>query len=123
MKYNIIKIEMKNFKSVESIDKLFLENDIEGFSAKKIFEMKDSADVFFLDLENKNIFAYIPKGKKEIKYLFFEDLKSLTCLSKELKEIEKDSLSLNFILEKISKSGMNSLSIVEKEFLKNESKK
>lgn len=61
--------------------------------------------------------------KKNGKNPFFDEVELVTESTEILKELPKVVLEIDAILDKISKFGMKSLTLEEKEFLDNESKK
>lgn len=83
------------------------------------FKNNDIAKIW-VDVETKDVIAYCTKKNPEIQigHEYMEKLSSMQCfiLPKKTKVV---NLSLDGILDKISKSGINSLTNEEKRFLDN----
>lgn len=126
MKYsiNFIRIELNKIKSVEDARKILASNNIQEKDIKpeKVFSAKEFHKTLFFDASTLYLIAYIKKGESNLTfvpefYQLFTDSKPL-----EAKE-DKVILSLDTILDKISKTGIGSLSRSEKVFLNESSKK
>lgn len=123
--FNLIRIDVKNIKTVEDCHKILVNNNInyKDIDPNKLFEAKKKHDSLFFDDKTLFLFAYIKKGSKDITFVY-----DLVDMMKEIKEINdktlnETELTLDFILDKINKLGYNSLTEKEKSFLKISSKK
>jgi hypothetical protein len=122
--YSFIKIDLRLYPKLKDLKKLLEDNGIseKNISSKKLHENRYLVDVFIFDPITFLTVAYLPKSSKD--YVVVKDL--LSAL-KDLKSlaftVEVKPLSLDSILEKISSSGMNSLTNEEKQFLDLQSKK
>lgn len=118
---NILSIHLTKFNSVSEIDKALSDNNITNFCAKKLFEHKEKGYLkVFFDLTTQNIIAYTHKDDKkkiQLQTEFKDYLKNLKSIS-----TKKKDLSLDNILDKISESGIDSLTKSEKSFLETNSK-
>ncbi len=116
-----IRIDLFKIKTVDDCEKLLIDNNIneESISAPKLFSYKDTIDTFFYDTTSFFVIAIIPKGTKEIQFIsdFLQYLSKLKPITPK-----KTTLDLDQILDKISTSGLGSLSSIEMRFLKRFSK-
>jgi hypothetical protein len=115
---NVVKIDLRKFnqaKLKEACDKYginyasMLNNKSKGFAT------------IWIDIKLQYIVAYTTKNNTEVKYtdLFTDQLVSM----KEVEMIKQPrEITLDGILEKISKYGIDSLKLDEKDFLDNLSK-
>jgi len=120
-----IKIDLRMCNSVADFEKLRDDNNIpvSKFSGKKLMEMKKTADFLFCDSIRFNIIAYINKGTTEVIYVdelaeYFVSMKPINFV----KSYDFSDMDVDTILEKISASGMESLTRKEKSFLESQSK-
>jgi hypothetical protein len=127
--FNFYKIDLRIINTLENCQRLLKENGVsdENVSAQKLFELKSTVDVIFLDQETFSIVAFIRKRERQIEFvkeLFDEmfDIESFKYVKKDPTP-QAETLKLDFILEKISSKGLNSLTPREREFLDNQSKK
>jgi protein associated with RNAse G/E len=111
--------------SVADFERLRDDNNIPvgKLDGKKLMEMKKIADFIFCDSTRFNIIAYIRKDETEVTYVdelaeYFTSMKAITFV----KSYDFSDMDLDTVLEKISTSGMASLTRKEKVFLKNQSK-
>lgn len=120
---NIISIHLTKFNSVSEIGKVLTDNNITNFCAQKLFEHKEKGYLkVFFDKTTQRVIAYTHKDNK--KKIQLQD--EFTDFLKNLKSIdytrEVDELSIDIILDKISLTGIDSLTKREKIFLENNSK-
>jgi hypothetical protein len=120
-----IKIDLRMCNSVADFERLRDDNNIPvgKLDGKKLMEMKKIADFIFCDSTRFNIIAYIRKDETEVTYVdelaeYFTSMKAITFV----KSYDFSDMDLDTVLEKISTSGMASLTRKEKVFLKNQSK-
>lgn len=118
---NILSIHLTKFNSVSEIEKALSDNNITNFCAKKLFEHKKNGYLkVFFDKTTQRIIAYTHKDDKkkiQLQTEFKDYLKNLKSIS-----TKKKDLSLDNILDKISESGIDSLTKREKSFLETNSK-
>lgn len=121
-----LKIDLRICNSIVDFERLRDDNGIpvNKLSGKKLLQFKESLDFIFLDSTRFNIIAYTYKGEKEVVYVdelseYLTSMKSVTFT----KFYDFSDMDVDTVLEKISDSGMESLSKKEKAFLKNQSKK
>jgi len=110
--------------SVADFERLRDDNGIPAtkFDGGKLMEMKKTADFLFCDSTRFNIIAYINKGTTEVIYVdelaeYFASMKPITFT----KFYDFSDMDVDTVLEKISTSGMESLTRKEKAFLKSQS--
>ena len=125
MKYsiNFIRIDLNRINSVEDARKILSSNNIQEKDIKpeKVFLAKESHQSLFFDASTLYLIAYIKKGESNM--IFVPEFTQLFVDTKPLKVNEKNvNLSMDFILDKINKTGLQSLSNKEKEFLNESSK-
>jgi len=120
-----IKIDLRMCNSVADFERLRDDNNIPvgKLDGKKLMEMKKIADFIFCDSTRFNIIAYLRKDETEVTYVdelaeYFTSMKAITFV----KSYDFSDMDLDTVLEKISTSGMASLTRKEKVFLKNQSK-
>lgn len=115
---NIVKIDLRKFNQ----DKLKEVSDMYNLNYESLVENKNSGfAILWVDVDSSLIVAYTIKKDKSIRYTTsFGDILS-SMKEVELVKQPKD-LSLDGILEKISKYGIASLRSDEKDFLDNLSK-
>jgi len=119
-----IKIDLRMCNSVADFERLRDDNNIPvgKLDGKKLMEMKKIADFIFCDSTRFNIIAYLRKNETEVTYVdelaeYFTSMKAITFV----KSYDFSDMDLDTVLEKISTSGMTSLTRKEKAFLKNQS--
>ena len=117
--FNIIAIHLNKFKSVEDFQRMLDDNNLDQLDAKKIYEQKSNGCTkLFIDKSTQSVMAYNMKGQKEITFQ-----NNLRNFLKNLKSIDYNKgvyiISIDTILDKINKNGLESLSKREKEFLEN----
>jgi hypothetical protein len=121
-----IRIDLRIINTEANAKRLLEENDIPETAVcyKKLFEQKSNVDILYFDSTTYTIVAYQYKREKEIKFVteFLSHLSNSHTLKYE-KRIKDENLQMDFILEKISERGIDSLSKREKEFLDEQSKK
>jgi hypothetical protein len=120
---NIISLHLTKFNSTSELEKVLVDNNITNFCAKKLFEHKEKGYLkVFFDKTTQNVVAYTHKDNK--KKIQLQD--EFTDFLKNLKSIdynrEVGELSIDIILDKISLTGIDSLTKREKLFLENNSK-
>ena len=120
---NILSIHLTKFNTIEELEKVLNDNNIQSLCAKKLFEHKEKGYLkVFLDKTSQNVIAYTHKNDKKKIHLqdeftnFLKNMKSISFT----KEVE--DLSIDIILDKISSKGIDSLTKREKLFLENNSK-
>ncbi len=123
--FNLIRIDVKNIKTIEDCHKILVNNNIsyKDIDPNKLLGAKKKHDSLFFDDKTLFLFAYIKKGSKDITFVY-----DLVDMMKELKDINditlnETELTLDFILDKINKLGYKSLTEKEKLFLEVSSKK
>lgn len=119
-----IKIDLRMCNSVADFERLRDDNGIPNskFDGGKLMKLKKTADFLFCDSTRFNIIAYINKGTTEVIYVdelaeYFDSMKPITFV----KSYDFSDMDVDTILEKISSSGMESLTRKEKAFLKSQS--
>lgn len=120
---NILSLHLTKFQSVSEIEKALSDNNITNFCANKLFEHKENGYLkVFFDKTTQRIIAYTHRDNKkkiQLQDEFTDFLKNLKSIDSK-KEVSE--LSLDIVLDKISLTGINSLSKREKIFLENNSK-
>jgi hypothetical protein len=115
---SIIKIDLRKFNHIklkEVCDKYNI--DYESLAHNK----KDGYAILWIDLKNKMIIAYTMK--KNDKIFYTESINNFLSSMKEVEMIKQPKeLTVDSVLEKISKYGIDSLTNSEKDFLDNFSK-
>jgi hypothetical protein len=121
-----LKIDLRICKSAADFERLRDDNNIpvKELSGRKMMELKKTIDIIFYDTQTFCIAAYVSKGEKTVTFVneFPEFLLSLPALS-FVDTFDFSDLEMDIVLDKISASGMNSLSKKEKAFLESHSKK
>jgi hypothetical protein len=117
---NIICIHLKRFKTVEQFEKLLNDHEITRFSAEYFHElMEDGYTKVYLDQTTHQFIALCHGDNKKVFQItedFIDHLKKLPSITFKSK---KNKLNLDQILDKISSKGIDSLTLQEKEYLKN----
>jgi hypothetical protein len=122
---DIIKIDFRSYNSVENFQRLITDHNL-PFDAEILFEMKKSIDFLYVDVNNGYMpFASQDKKTKEIAFYthFIEHLEEINPLKfkKKKKKRSHKKYELDYILDKINISGINSLSPGERIFLESQS--
>lgn len=127
--FNFIKVDLRLINTTENCKRILKDNNIpeDRVCHKKLFELKPTLDIIFLDQKTYSIAAFIQKKEKQIEFVKdvldeMHGLNPITYVKKEI-TVQAETLKLDSILEKISDKGMDSLTPREKEFLDNQSKK
>lgn len=129
MNQNIVVIDLKSAKSVNDINNLLIANRLMSLDSNKLFAMKQKGYLkVFIDDKTFDTIAFIHKTDKlkvKLTKSYSENLSKLESISLDVIDINEsiENLSIDDILDKISLSGMNSLSKSEKNFLSENSKK
>jgi len=118
---NIICIHLTRFHDLEDFRKMLRDNGLSAFiEAKVLFNLKQDGYLkLWLDNQTFRTIAWTTSpDKKRLHFSddyaqFLKDLNSLTFIEKS----ESTNLNLDQILDKIAKSGIESLTTHEKEFL------
>jgi hypothetical protein len=118
---NIICIHLTRFYDLEDFRKMLRDNGLSAFiEAKVLFNLKkDGYLKLWLDNQTFRTIAWTTSpDKKRLHFSddyaqFLKDLNSLTFIEKS----ESTNLNLDQILDKIAKSGIESLTTNEKQFL------
>jgi hypothetical protein len=118
---NIICIHLTRFYDLEDFRKMLRDNGLSAFiEAKVLFNLKQDGYLkLWLDNQTFRTIAWTTSpDKKRIHFSddyaqFLKDLNSLTFIEKS----ESTNLNLDQILDKIAKSGIESLTTHEKQFL------
>ena len=118
---NIICIHLTRFYDLEDFRKMLRDNGLSAFiEAKVLFNLKQDGYLkLWLDNQTFRTIAWTTSpDKKRIHFSddyaqFLKDLNSLTFIEKS----ESTNLNLDQILDKIAKSGIESLTTYEKQFL------
>ena len=121
--FNFIRIDLSKINSIEEAKKLLSDNNISESEVKpeKLFQVKELHQTLFFDPITLYLVAYIKKGEKNIAFVpeftdFLNEVKPISFLK------EDKVLTLDVILEKISKKGIKSLNKRELIFLEKSSK-
>lgn len=130
LKQNIIVIDLKPIKSAKDVNDILLANRLMSMDANKIYALKTKGYTkVFIDDKTFDIIAFFKKGKKD-KNEKFDFSKSYIKSLTNLKSITADmpisiieNLTIDDILDKISLTGLSSLTASEKSFLSESSKK
>ena len=124
------KLDLRMCKTPADFEKIRDGNGIpeEKIDGKKLMQIKKDCDFLFYDTNTYCIIAFIHKGEKEIKFVkeLFDYFNSLPTLSFKKNDAVVDvdhQMDIDVILDKISASGMASLTKKEKAFLESQSKK
>lgn len=129
MNQNIIVIDLKSTKSVNDILDLLKVNKLMSLDAKKLFASKQNGYLkVFIDDKTFDTIAFVHKDdKSKIKPTksYLANLAKLESISLDVINTNEsiENLSIDDILDKISLSGLNSLTKSEKNFLSENSKK
>lgn len=121
--FNFIRIDLSKINSIEEAKKILSENNISESEIKseKLFLAKEFHQTLFFDPTTLYLVAYIKKGEKNIIFVpeFTDFMNNLNSI-----KVTKTNkvMSLDSILEKISKNGMGSLNKKELIFLEKSSK-
>jgi len=118
---NIICIHLTRFYDLEDFRKMLRDNGLSAFiEAKVLFNLKQDGYLkLWLDNQTFRTIAWTTSpDKKRLHFSddyaqFLKDLNSLTFIEKS----ESTNLNLDQILDKIAKSGIESLTTHEKQFL------
>ena len=118
-----IKIDLRMCNSVVDFERLRDDNGIPDskLSGEKLMDLKETVDFIFCDFARFNIIAYVYKG--ETKVIYVDDLSEYLTSMKSItftKLYDFSDMDVDTVLEKITTSGMESLSKKEKAFLKNQ---
>lgn len=120
--FHFLKIDLDSFQTYEELVEILVVNGIttEKISPRKLFDLKKTYITIFYDPITYSIVAYIKRGQSEIKFVkeLIQLFNSTVALSSEISELTVDD-----ILDKISRRGLDALSTQEIEFLKQNSKK
>lgn len=121
---SIIKIDLTKCETVSDVTQVKINSGIplDRFDPSMILEYKKTIDVLFVDSVLFGVFACINKGESEIR--FCKDFKDFLIDTPSVSTVEMISfdMDIDLILDKISSSGIESLSKIEKRFLKRQSK-
>lgn len=121
---SIIKIDLTKCETVSDVTQVKINSGIplDRFDPSMILEYKKTIDVLFVDSVLFGVFACINKGESEIR--FCKDFKDFLIDTPSVSTVEMISfdIDIDLILDKISSSGIESLSKIEKRFLKRQSK-
>lgn len=129
MNQNIVVIDLKSAKSVNDINDLLMANKLMSLDSNKLFAMKQKGYLkIFINEKTFDTIAFTHKeDKSKIKFTksYLENLSKLESISLDAIDISESikNLSIDDILDKISLSGMDSLTKLEKNFLAENSKK
>ena len=117
---NIICMHLNRFKNIEDVKKTLIEHNLQDLEENDIMELKNEGySKLFLDKTTHNIICTVhssSKKKIEMTSDFFKYLNNMQSIDWTR---PKKQLSIDMILDKISEKGMDSLTPLEKEFLKN----
>lgn len=139
MAFSTIKIDLRLIHSVKDVIRFMKHYNIDtNVDANLVFDCKKAYDCLFLDGVTFQLVAHIEKGKSLVvfnnEFLFQlgipaynpSEAKALEKKEKKAKKEKVDpvvNLSLDYILDKIGEKGIESLTINEKSFLEECSKK
>lgn len=130
LKQNIIVIDLKSIKSAKDINDILLSNRLMSMDPNKLFLLKTKGYTkVFIDDRTFDIIAFFKKGKKDktekfdFSKSYIKSLTSLKSISAEMPLNLVENLTIDDILDKISSTGINSLTNSEKNFLSENSKK
>lgn len=119
---NILSIHLRRFKTLKDFEKVLEDNQLHKIEAESLYQlMLEGYTKIFVDKETLKIIGYCHiVDKKLIQIseefiLFLKDMNSITFKN------NKNNLTVDSILDKISQYGIKSLTQQEKEFLKNNS--
>lgn len=120
--FNFLRLDLCKINSVEDAKKILLDNNIleSDIKSEKLFLSKEFHQALFFDPTTLYLVAYIKKGEKDI--IFVPEFTDFMNNLKSIKNSDKN-ISLDSILDKISKSGVSSLNKKEVIFLDKSSKK
>lgn len=117
---NIICMHLNRFKSIEDVIKTLAEHNMQDIEANDIMNLKnDGYSKVFIDKTTHYLIATVHSSSKKKMELSSDFLKFLNNMQSIDWTRPKTSLSIDLILDKISEKGIDSLSPLEKEFLKN----
>ncbi len=140
MEYSILKIDLRVLHSVKDVKRIILHYNLlkDFLDCDLIFAHKKNYSCLFLDAITNRVIASIEKGKTEIEFnpqfkahlYLMPSFSPSEAKADERKERRKNppiktdcKLDIDSILDKISKYGVNSLTVNEKMFLERYSKK
>ncbi len=119
--FKIICIDLRKYSTYEDILKLLEDNEIVGLYVEKILELREKYNKIYIDVIGNELFAVLHKnGEIELSVNTDTHLFNLKSLKPQGKVLMKDlsDLTLDQILDKINKSGIDSLTPRAKYFLK-----
>jgi hypothetical protein len=122
---NLIAIDFRSYNSVEQFQRLIDDHSL-PYDADVLFDMKKDIDFMWVDASN----GYMPiasqtKKTKDVAFYahFINHMLNVKPIKfkKKKKQREPKEYQLDYILDKINKSGISSLSPGEKKFLESQS--
>ncbi len=121
--FNFIRIDLDKINSIEDAKKLLSDNNISEseINSERLFQSKEFHQTLFFDPTTIYLVGYIKNGEKNI--IFVPEFTDFMNVVKPIKASKENKvLSLDFILEKISKNGISSLNKKELIFLEKSSR-
>ncbi len=105
---SLICISLKKLKSIDDVKSLLKNNDLDDLYPKEIMEFKNDGYLkLFLDKETHNLVAFTHSDDKKFIQFTDEWLKFIRHV--ETLELPQKNISVDDVLDKINKSGMDSL--------------
>lgn len=119
IKFDIVVIDLRRYSSEEDLSKI-IENHSLKIDPKKVLPLGEKYSKIFIDKVSSELFAVIYRGKNEVTISQHKEDTLLKLESLKIKE-NKIELSVDYLLDKINQSGIESLTAYEKLFLKKNS--
>lgn len=127
--FEYIKIDLRDFNSIKDLKRSLREIGADDKVAKYLFHLKDDKEItiILVDKINFEAFAYYDKNSNiQLCGNLINNIKKEKCLKfitkgekKVFVKLSVENMSVDLILDKISLSGINSLTKVEKDYLEN----
>lgn len=117
---NVLCIHLKRFKNVEDFEILFEDHGLDSFDPEACYNlMLEGYTKVFIDIKTHKILAYCHQEDKKninVAYEFIDFLRKMDSITPTR---YKSELTVDLILDKINKYGINSLTKREQNFLNN----
>jgi hypothetical protein len=119
LKFDIIVFDLRKYNTIEDIENIASNNGLQ-IDCKKLSDLSVKYSKVFIDKMSNELFAVIYKGSNEV--TMSKDCENRLLKIKSKSPIkESKELSIDTILDKINETGYDSLSAIEKYFLKKNS--